>query len=189
MIVPSRMTRKAIANPVKPYRMRCALLPGWWGIAIDEAMARFDNMQARGLDGSGSGREGTVMTRTSLLLTLAAAAALAGCQKHTIVSDPNKPDEVNTTAGDNANVQLPPSIIATKLYRCADNSVVTVDYLSDSKSANVRTGKDAATSTQVTTDTPGKPMTAAGGYSVEGSATASSAKIAVPGHPAQTCNA
>lgn len=128
------------------------------------------------------------MTRTTLLLTLAAAAALAGCQKHTIVSDPNRPDELNNTA-ENANVQLPPSILATKLYRCADNSVVTVDYLSDNKSANVHVGKDSATSTQVTTDTPGKAMTAAGGYSVEGSPTASSAKIAVPGHPAQTCNA
>jgi hypothetical protein len=128
------------------------------------------------------------MTRTSLLLTLAAAAALAGCQKHTIVSDPNRSDEVNSNTAQNAIVQLPPSIIATKLYRCADNSVVTVDYLSDNKSATVHIGKDGA-STQVTTDTPGKPMTAAGGYSVEGSPTASSAKVAVPGHPAQTCNA
>jgi hypothetical protein len=32
-------------------------------------------------------------------------------------------------------------------------------------------------------------MTAAGGYSVEGSKDSSSAKIAVPGHSAQTCNA
>ena len=151
-------------------------------------MAHIDNMQADGLDGSGSGREVQLMTRTTLLLTLAAAAALAGCQKHTIVSDPNRPDEV-TNAIDNSNVQLPPSIIATKLYRCADNSVVTVDYLSDNKSANVRAGKGGVTSTLVTTDTPGKAMTAAGGYSVEGSPTASSAKIAVPGHPAQTCNA
>ena len=66
------------------------------------------------------------MTRTPLLLTLAAAAALAGCNKqsHTIVAGP---PEDNTAV--NANVQLPPSIVATKLYRCADNSVVTVDYL------------------------------------------------------------
>lgn len=129
------------------------------------------------------------MTRTPLLLTLAAAAALAGCNKesHTIVAG-GPPADTDANAAANANVQLPPSIIATKLYRCADNSVVTVDYLSDNKSANVRVGKDGA-STQVTTDTAGKPMTAAGGYSVEGSPTSSSAKIAIPGHPAQTCNA
>lgn len=129
------------------------------------------------------------MTRTPLLLTLAAAAALAGCNKqsHTIVSDPNQPLDMNTPVA-NTNVQLPPAILATKVYRCADNSLVTVDYLADNKSANVRTGKDT-TSTQVTAPAAGKPMTAAGGYSVEGTASASSAKIAVPGHPAQTCNA
>jgi hypothetical protein len=127
------------------------------------------------------------MTRTPLLLSLAAAAALAGCNKqsHTIVSGPPG-DDVNAAA--NANVQLPPSILATKLYRCADNSVVTVDYLSDNKSGNVRIGKNSA-STQVVAPEPGQPMTAAGGYSVEGSPTSSTAKIAVPGHPAQTCNA
>jgi hypothetical protein len=125
------------------------------------------------------------MNRT-LFLTLAAATALAGCQKHTIVSGP--PEDNNSVAA-NANVQLPPSIVATKLYRCTDNSVVTVDYLSDGKSANVHVGKDSASSTQVTAPEAGKPMTAAGGYSVEGSPTSSSAKISVPGHSAQTCNA
>lgn len=127
------------------------------------------------------------MTRTSLLLTLAAVAALAGCNKenHTIVAGPPG-DDTNTVA--NANVQLPPSIVATKLYRCTDNSVVTVDYLSDNKSGNVRAGKDGS-SVQVSAPEAGQPMTAPGGYSVEGSPTSSSAKIAVPGHPAQTCNA
>ena len=101
------------------------------------------------------------MTRTPLLLTLAAAAALAGCNKesHTIVSGPPG-DDVN--AAENANVQLPPSITATKLYRCADNSVVTVDYLSDNKSANVKVGKDGSP-VQVTAAEAGQPMTAAGG--------------------------
>lgn len=129
------------------------------------------------------------MTRTSMLIMIAAAAALAGCNKesHTIVAggEPNY-EEANTAA--NANVQLPPSIVATKLYRCADNSVVTVDYLSDNKSANVHTEKGAPV-TQVTAAEAGKPMTAAGGFSVEGSPTSSSATIAVPGHPSQTCTA
>jgi uncharacterized lipoprotein YajG len=132
--------------------------------------------------------KGQDMTRTPLLITLAAAAALAGCNKqsHTIVAGGPPEDENNSAA--NANVQLPPSIVATKLYRCADNSVVTVDYLSDNKSANVRAGKDT-TSTQVAAPQAGQPMTAAGGYSVDGSPSSSSAKIAVPGHPSQTCNA
>ena len=79
------------------------------------------------------------MTRTPLLITLAAAAALAGCNKenHTIVAGPADGDNVNAAA--NAPVALPPSIIASKIYRCADNNVVYVDWLSDGKSANVQT--------------------------------------------------
>jgi hypothetical protein len=149
-------------------------------------MSRFDNMQAARLTAPLLAAKGRDMTRTPLLLTLAAAAALAGCkQSHTIVAGP--PNYDNNVAA-NANVQLPPAIIATKLYRCTDNSVVTVDYLSDNKSANVRAGKDT-TSTQVTAPQPGQPMTSANGYSVDGSPDSSSAKIAVPGHPSQTCNA
>src|SRR6478609_4707638 len=129
------------------------------------------------------------MTRTPLIMMLAATAALAGCNKesHTIVS--GSPDSGESNSAKNASVQLPPSILATKLYRCADNSVVTVDYLSDNKSANVKAGKDGSP-VQVTSAEAGKPMTSAdGAISVDGSATGSSAKIAVPGHPAQTCNA
>jgi hypothetical protein len=127
------------------------------------------------------------MTRTPLLLSLAAAAALAGCNKenHTIVEGPDTGDY---NAAANADVQLPPAIVATKLYRCSDNSVVTVDYLSDGKSANVHAGKGAPT-VQVVAAEPGKPMTAEGGYSVEGSAESGTAKIGVPGHAAQTCKA
>ncbi len=119
---------------------------------------------------------------------LVAAAALAGCNKesHTIVAGPPEDNESNRAA--NANVQLPPSIVATKLYRCDDNSVVTVDYLSDNQSANVHLEKGGAV-TKVTTAESGKPMTAEGGFSVQGSPTSSSATIAVPGHPSQTCNA
>jgi hypothetical protein len=127
------------------------------------------------------------MTRNLLPFALAAAAALAGCNKesHTIVAGPDTGEDSNAAA--NAGVQLPPSIVATKLYRCADNSVVTVDYLSDNKTANVRPKEGAMA--QVTTAEPGKPMTSADGFSVEGSPTSGTAKIAVPGHPAQTCKA
>jgi len=129
------------------------------------------------------------MTRTSLLITLAAAAALAGCNKenHTIVAG-GPPDEADTNATGNAPVALPPSITASKIYRCADNKVVYVDWFSDNKTATVRTDK-GGNPTPVTAAEAGKPMTAPGGYSVEGSPSTGSAKIAVPGHPAQSCKA
>jgi hypothetical protein len=128
------------------------------------------------------------MTRTPLLITLAAAAALAGCNKenHTIVA--GGPDGTETNAAANAPVALPPAIAASKIYRCADNQVVYVDWLADNKTANVRTDKGGSP-TQVTATEAGQPMTAPGGYSVEGTSAASSAKIAVPGHPAQSCKA
>jgi hypothetical protein len=127
------------------------------------------------------------MTRTPLLITLVVTAALAGCNSssHNIVAqDPG--DDTNVAA--NANVQLPPTIASSKIYRCEDNKVVYVDWLSDNKSANIRTDK-AGAPTQVTAAEPGKPMAGPPGYSIEGSATSGSAQIAVPGHPAQTCKA
>ena len=129
------------------------------------------------------------MTRTPLLITLAAAAALAGCNKesHTIVAGGPEVNDPATNAAEGP-VALPPSIVASKIYRCTDNKIVYVDWLSDNKTANVRT-EQGGSPTQVSAAAAGKPMTAAGGYSVEGAATASSAKIAVPGHPAQSCKA
>ena len=70
------------------------------------------------------------MTRT-LILALGVAAALAGCNKedHTIVA--GGPDEGNANAAANAPVTLPPSVAASKAYRCKDNSLVYIDWLSD----------------------------------------------------------
>ena len=128
------------------------------------------------------------MTRTPLLIAIAAAAALAGCNKesHTIVAGPDTGEETNSAA--NAGVTLPPSIAASKVYRCADNGVVYVDWLSDGKSANVRTEPNG-TPTQVTAAEAGKPMTGGDGYSVSGSATAASVRITIPGKTEESCKA
>ena len=68
------------------------------------------------------------MTRTVLLITLSAAAALAGCNSkgNTITGD--SPGD-NIAA--NAPVALPPSITSSKSYRCKDNHVVYIDWMSD----------------------------------------------------------
>ncbi len=82
------------------------------------------------------------MTRASFLLTLVAAAALAGCNKedHTIVAGGEPADEP-TNAAANAGVQLPPSIMSSKIYRCGDNKLIYVDWLSDG-SAHVKKSRD-----------------------------------------------
>lgn len=127
------------------------------------------------------------MTRTPLTIMLAAAAALASCnsEDHNIVAG-GMPDDTNTPS--NAGVQLPPSIVASKIYRCADNKIVYVDWLSDDKSAHIRTDK-AGPPTMVTAMQPGQPMAGPAGFSLEGNATSGAVKIAIPGHPAQSCKA
>lgn len=129
------------------------------------------------------------MTRTTIIITLAAAAALAGCNKqsHTIVAGGPEPDVDNNVAA-NGPVALPPSITASKVYRCADNKIVYVDWLSDNKTANIRTDK-GGNPTSVTAAEAGKTMTAPGGYSLDGKASSNEAKIAIPGHPSQSCKA
>ena len=151
-------------------------------------MVRFDNMQGGGLTAVALAATGQDMTRT-LLLSLAAAAALAGCNKenHTIVGGGEPGDDVANAAA-NAPIELPPSIVASKVYRCADNKIVYVSWLSDNKSATIRTEQNGAP-TAVSAPEAGQPMTGPAGYSLSGTPSASTAKIGVPGHAAQSCKA
>jgi hypothetical protein len=127
------------------------------------------------------------MTRTPLILSLVAAAALAGCNNsdHNVVVGGDTDNDANAVA--ETNVALPPSIVATKTYRCGDNSVVQVDWLSDNKSANVRAGEGSPV-TQVVAAEPGKPLTGSG-FTVTGSSSAASVTIERPGHGSQSCKA
>jgi hypothetical protein len=87
------------------------------------------------------------MTRTPLLITLAAAAALAGCnENHTIVA--GGPDEGNnaTSAATNTPVVLPPSITASKTYRCADNKLIYIDWMSDGTARVKKKSEEPGTS-------------------------------------------
>src|SRR5687768_2013085 len=73
--------------------------------------------------------KGGVMIR-KLSLIAAGALALAACNNEPEVigerADPMKDQLANA-----APVELPPAIAASKTYRCKDNSVVRVDWLSD----------------------------------------------------------
>jgi hypothetical protein len=122
------------------------------------------------------------MTRTTtLVLVLTAAAALAGCNKADQTNDNAANEVVNA-----APIELPPAIIASKIYRCKDNSVVYIDWLSDNKSANFRHDKNGA-ATHVAGPEAGKPMVAEG-YSLSGSATGSSVTLSRPGKSSQACH-
>jgi len=96
------------------------------------------------------------MTRTTLLITLAAAAALAGCNKqdHTIVAGPPV-DEGNVTT--NGPVALPPSIQSSKSYRCADNKLVYVDWMSDGTARVKKSREEVGTTVTPGTNLKGEP--------------------------------
>lgn len=83
------------------------------------------------------------MTRTPMLIMLAAAAALAGCNKedHNIVAGGPPADENVAAPASNTPVALPPSIVASKSYRCDNNSLLYVDWMSDG-SAHVKMKED-----------------------------------------------
>ena len=128
------------------------------------------------------------MTRTPLLLTIAAAAALAGCgnSEPTVVGGPAD-DPANQAPAANGPVELPPAIAASKTYRCKDNGIVSVDWLSDGKSANLRVADTAVV--QLSAPEAGQPLTAAGGYSLTGTAQASTITLARPDKGSQSCKA
>lgn len=115
----------------------------------------------------------------TLLLTIAASALLMACEKETIVQGGAEP-VVNT-----ANVVLPPSITATKTYRCKDSSLVYIDWLSDNQSANFR-ADETGTPVQLKAAAAGEAMVAEG-YSLTGDAKAASITITRPGKGSQSC--
>ena len=118
----------------------------------------------------------------NLLLIVAASAALAACQKETIVQGSNEPVATTVEA---PKVVLPPSITATKIYRCKDSSVIHIDWLSDNLSANFR-AEEESTPVRLTATAAGAPMTAEG-YSLTGDAKAATITITRPGKDAQSC--
>ena len=103
------------------------------------------------------------MTRTTLLIALAATVSLAGCKPNTIVAGgpDDSPDNASANIAANGPVALPPSITATKTYRCKDNSLVYIDWMSDGTARAKKSKDDVGT------------VIPAGSKDLTGSATAS----------------
>jgi hypothetical protein len=115
----------------------------------------------------------------------AALLALAACQPEpeTIVGGP--PDTQAAELAKKAPVALPPSIVSSHAYRCKDNSLIYVDFMSDQKTAIFRT-KKGGDPTVLTAAEVGKPYTAEG-YSMSGGGTQVS--VSAPGKGTQSCKA
>jgi hypothetical protein len=125
------------------------------------------------------------MTRTSFIAPLIAALALAACNQETVVLNPDgtEVNEAANAAQDEAtqNVQLPPSIVSSGKYRCKDNSVVSIDWLSDGTTNSARAtpeGGSAVTLTQAE---------AGGAYTAEGASLSGDPKAATVTYNGQSC--
>ena len=104
------------------------------------------------------------MTRTLLIAPLLAAVALAACDNgsNTVVLNPDG-TEVNEAQEEAVrNVQLPPSIVASHKYRCKDNSLVSIDWLSDGKTNSARATPDGGSAVTLAQAQAGGPYSAEG---------------------------
>ena len=107
------------------------------------------------------------MTRIGFTFVLVAAAALAGCnnEDHTIVSDPTG-GAANAAA--NADIKLPPAIVGSHKYRCKDNSLIAIDWLSDGTENSARVTPEGGTAVNLVQAEAGGAYTAAEGASLTG---------------------
>ena len=122
------------------------------------------------------------MSKMPLTLLLVAAAALAGCDQsdHTInAAGPYDPQA--NLANSTTPVVLPPSIVASHQYRCKDNSLVSIDWLSDGKANSARAtpqGGAAVTLTQAE---------AGGAYTAEGASLSGDPKAKTMTYGGKSC--
>lgn len=120
------------------------------------------------------------------LIAVASLALLSACNKNDepeVVGGPADP--MAQQLANAAPVELPPSVKANKQYRCKDNSLIFVDFMSDDKTALLRTEK-TGTATSLKAAEAGQPFTAEGGFEVKGSG--DDVTITVPGKGAQACH-
>ena len=112
---------------------------------------------------------------------LALAALLSACNSQG--SEQAAANATDAAANGTAPVELPPMVIASHNYRCKDNSLAKIEYMSD-KTAMLTLG-DAAP-VKLTQAADGEPFTAEG-YSATGPS--KDVTITAPGKGTQDCKA
>lgn len=121
-------------------------------------------------------------------ITLSAATALlalslAACDPKTETVTTQAPDPQAAELAKAPKIELPPSIKSSETFRCKDNSLAFVDFMSDGKTVHLRTEK-GGTPVSLVAPAPGEPMVA-DGYSMTG--TPAAITLAQPGKPSQPC--
>ena len=141
------------------------------------------------------------MKKSFFLLAPVAMLALAACNK---TETPTEAEAAATAAKEAAApIELPPAITASATYRCADNTILYVDFLGANIAADIRVGEKTADALRVSAAAPAAP--AAGAAPVDAAAAApagplksadgqallsgsgSNINVKLPGKGAQSC--
>lgn len=131
---------------------------------------------------------GAVMHHRFPLLAAASCAALmslAACNREPEVINAGPPDTQAEALKKAKPVTLPPSITASYTYRCKDNSLIKVDFMSDEKTAVMHAPKDGP-AIVLNAPAAGEPYAGADAL-VTGKGKTITAKA--PGKGAQECKA
>lgn len=110
--------------------------------------------------------------RTALIPVLATMVLLGACEPTQVGPGAEKArtdERRREEAKSLPPVVLPPSISATKSYRCSDNSVLSVEFYSDRASATMRAGEKGEP-VRVKAPASDGTMVAEGGWSLKGGA-------------------
>ena len=95
-----------------------------------------------------------------ILIAPLSMLALAACNNsETPAADADA--DAAKTAETAAPVELPPAITASGTYRCADNTILYVDFLGANEAADIRVGDKAAAAIRVTAPAPEAPAAGA----------------------------
>jgi hypothetical protein len=116
--------------------------------------------------------------------SVVALLPLAACNQEPEVINAGPPDTQAKDLAAAAPVELPPSIVASRTYRCKDNSLVYIDFMSNMK-ANYRTTK-GGDPVPLTSPAEGQPYVA-DGYSISSNST--TINLTAPGKGSQSCKA
>ncbi len=88
------------------------------------------------------------MKKSLMIFAPVAMLALAACNKSETTATPAEGD-ASAVATPAAPVELPPSITASGTYRCADNTILFVDFLGANVAADIRVGDKTSAATRV----------------------------------------
>jgi hypothetical protein len=120
------------------------------------------------------------------LAALGALLALGACNSKPTTVVANDTDDPQAAQLKNAPpVAPPPMILASRTYRCADNSLVYADFKTNN-TVSVRTKQDPTSPSTTLTATDAKGPYTAVGYSL--SANADHVTYSAPGKKAQGCD-